>query len=102
MVQLLSALSLEHLPGVRPHHPRSPTPAAPETTSPKFRATATHPALAQCLLYEMRVRQPERNPHSFRQITRNLLTGEPYAGKPHVRFGGRGAATQCGLPTPIV
>ena len=28
---------------------------------------------------------------SFRPIHRNLLTGEPYAGEPHVRFGGRGA-----------
>ena len=27
----------------------------------------------------------------FRPIHRNLLTGEPYAGEPHVRFGGRGA-----------
>jgi hypothetical protein len=30
------------------------------------------------------------NPRSFRPIHRNLLTGEPYAGKPLVRFGGRG------------
>src|SRR5262249_30449862 len=29
------------------------------------------------------------------------LTGEPDAGDPPVRFGGRGAATQCGFPTPI-
>ncbi len=28
-------------------------------------------------------------------------TGEPYAGDPHVRFGGGGRATQCALPTPI-
>src|SRR3972149_5336082 len=28
-------------------------------------------------------------------------TGEPDAGKPHVRFGGRGGATQCAFPTPI-
>ena len=30
-----------------------------------------------------------------------LLTGEPDAGEPPVRFGGRGAANQCGIPTPI-
>ena len=29
------------------------------------------------------------------------ISYQPYAGKPPVRFGGRGAATQCGLPTPI-
>ena len=30
-------------------------------------------------------------------LKRNLLTGEPYAGKPHVRFGGRGVST----PRPL-
>jgi hypothetical protein len=30
------------------------------------------------------------------------LTGEPDAGDPHVRFGGRGGANQCVIPTPIV
>lgn len=29
------------------------------------------------------------------------LIGEPYAGEPHLRFGGRGGATQCAFPTPI-
>ena len=28
-------------------------------------------------------------------------TGEPDAGDPHVRFGGRGSGTQSSLPTPI-
>ncbi|MFC4994637.1 hypothetical protein [Rubritalea tangerina] len=28
-----------------------------------------------------------------------LQTGKPYAGNPHVRFGGRGGATQCAVPT---
>ena len=28
-------------------------------------------------------------------------TGEPCAGDPHARFGGRGARTQSSLPTPI-
>jgi hypothetical protein len=28
-------------------------------------------------------------------------TGEPDAGDPHVRFGGRGGANQCAIPTPI-
>ena len=30
-----------------------------------------------------------------------LLTGEPCAGDPHARFGGRGGANQCAIPTPI-
>jgi len=30
-----------------------------------------------------------------------LLTGEPDAGDLHVRFGGRGGANQCAVPTPI-
>jgi len=29
-------------------------------------------------------------------------TGEPDAGDPLVRFGGRGGAIQCAVPTPIV
>src|SRR3989304_4622382 len=29
-------------------------------------------------------------------------TGEPDAGDPHVRFGGRGGTNQCAIPTPIV
>ena len=31
-----------------------------------------------------------------------MLTGEPDAGDPHVRFGGRGGAIQCVVPTPIL
>jgi hypothetical protein len=31
----------------------------------------------------------------------NLLTGELCAGEPHARFGGRGGANQCPIPTPI-
>ena len=31
-----------------------------------------------------------------------MLTGEPDAGNLHVRFGGRGGATQCAVPTPII
>src|SRR5436305_8427316 len=29
-------------------------------------------------------------------------TGEPDAGNPHVRFGGRGSRNQSALPTPII
>ena len=30
-----------------------------------------------------------------------VLTGEPCAGDPHARFGGRGGANQCAIPTSI-
>jgi hypothetical protein len=30
-----------------------------------------------------------------------VLTGEPYAGDLHVRFGGRGGSSQCAVPTPV-
>jgi hypothetical protein len=30
-----------------------------------------------------------------------LPTGEPDPGEPDVRFGGRGGANQCAIPTPI-
>lgn len=30
-----------------------------------------------------------------------MPTGEPYAGNPLVRFGGRGGANQCPIPTPM-
>ena len=48
----------------------------------------------------MWVVKPERGPHAFRSIHRNLLTGEPYAGEPPVRFGGRGVSNQWDVPTP--
>ena len=45
--------------------------------------------LAEHLLYGAWVHEPECSPRPFRPIHRNLLTGEPYAGKPPVRFGPR-------------
>ena len=44
--------------------------------------------------------QPMRRPvNPF--VSGEPPTGEPYAGDPHVRFGGRGRRTQSSLPTPI-
>jgi hypothetical protein len=40
-------------------------------------------------------------PSLKRKPKTSLSTGEPDAGNPPVRFGGRGAAIQCGFPTPI-
>jgi len=37
----------------------------------------------------------------FSPLVGKPSTGEPDAGEPHVRFGGRGGATQCVVPTPI-
>jgi len=38
----------------------------------------------------------------FSPLVGKPSTGEPDAGEPHVRFGGRGGATQCVVPTPIL
>jgi len=37
----------------------------------------------------------------FSPLVGKPSTGEPDAGEPHVRFGGRGGATQCVVPTPM-
>ena len=37
---------------------------------------------------------------SLQKIRSKMLTGEPDAGNLHVRFGGRGGANQCAIPTP--
>src|SRR5271157_432872 len=49
-------------------------------------------ALAECLLRRAGVVQPECSPCAFRSILPEVRpsTGEPDAGKPPVRFGGRG------------
>ncbi|HYA40427.1 MAG TPA: hypothetical protein VEF34_03940, partial [Syntrophobacteraceae bacterium] len=39
--------------------------------------------------------------HSFSPDEVKPSTGEPDAGDPLVRFGGRGSAIQCAIPTPI-
>ncbi|HYA41904.1 MAG TPA: hypothetical protein VEF34_11405, partial [Syntrophobacteraceae bacterium] len=39
--------------------------------------------------------------HSFSPDEVKPSTGEPDAGDPLVRFGGRGSAIQCAVPTPI-
>jgi hypothetical protein len=38
---------------------------------------------------------------SVNPLCGELPTGEPYAGEPPVRFGGRGGRTQSAVPTPI-
>jgi hypothetical protein len=60
-------------------------------------------ALAQSLLRRARAVFPANRPCLFRSTLSEVTpsTGEPDAGNPPVRFGGRGAATQCGLPTSI-
>src|SRR3989304_6221840 len=47
--------------------------------------------------------RPDHNPCSGLSILSEVkpLTGEPCAGNPHARFGGRGDRTQPVLPTPI-
>ena len=99
LVQLLPPLPLERLSGLRRNHPSSLETIAPETQPAESPSPASTTTLAERLLYRAGVPQPDGRPHPICPILRNLLTGEPYAGKPPVRFGGRGAATQCSLPT---
>ena len=45
-----------------------------------------------------------KRPHYSKSVSprrSKLLTGEPCAGELHARFGGRGGANQCAIPTPI-
>ena len=56
--------------------------------------------LAQCLLRECRVVRTTHGLASSETVSmKNPPTGEPYAGKPPVRFGGRGGRKP--FPTPI-
>jgi len=61
-------------------------------------------ALAECLLCQARAIQSGHRPCRGRSILDEVTpsTGEPCAGDPPARFGGRGARTQSGLPTPII
>src|ERR1700704_4955148 len=59
------------------------------------------PAMAQRLLRNTRTVHLLHSPRTTKTPPmRKPATGEPYAGEPHVRFGGRGG--QKPFPTPIV
>src|SRR5712672_867397 len=59
------------------------------------------PAMAQRLLRNTRTVHLLHSPRTTKTPPmRKPATGEPYAGEPHVRFGGRGG--QKAFPTPIV
>ena len=90
MVYLLPTLPLEYLQNVRRNGSPPPAKNSSEATSSESKTPQPQSPLAECLLYDTWVQRPEWNPRSFRPIHRNLLTGEPYAGKSLVRFGGRG------------
>src|SRR6267154_257646 len=58
------------------------------------------PAMAQRLLRNTRTVHLLHSPRTTKTPPmRKPATGEPYAGEPHVRFGGRGVQTA--FPTPI-
>src|SRR5260370_19064833 len=59
--------------------------------------------VAQCLLCQAWAFQLARRlcPSLSVLLQVKPSTGEPDAGDPHVRFGGRGSRTQSALPTPI-
>ena len=100
MVRVFSSLPLAHLQGPRRDDPSSPAATTYEASPRESEASMSHPSLAECLLYGMRFLEYARSPLSFRPIPRGpRLTGEPYAGEPHVRFGGRGVRVS-GRPYP--
>src|SRR5437868_11336755 len=73
---------------------------APRRHRPRARTRSS--PLGQPLLYTARALEPGSAPSQrFCQSPRwsNVLTGEPDAGDPHVRFGGRGGRYPA--PTPI-
>jgi hypothetical protein len=55
-------------------------------------------ALAQRLLRGLWINLLSLNPQKSGQCSQNPLTGEPYAGKPPVRFGGRGGVVRHPYP----
>ena len=62
-----------------------------------------HAAVAKCVLCQAGAVQSVNRPCHGRSILTEVRpsTGEPCAVDLHARFGGRGARTQSGLPTPI-
>src|SRR5690606_3331361 len=87
---------------VRWDDPQAAAPTASEASSTQSEAPESHAALAQCLLQRSWVPKSAGIPHRLRSIPWwNPLTGEPYAGKPPVRFGGRGDRNQSVFPTSI-
>ena len=92
----------QHLPGLGQMGSRTNTNHPTQTAQRKGTCPGTRPsALAQCLLRRTRINLHGLNPSpSGRPSTTRPLTGEPYARKSPVRFGGRGGV-QLPAPTPI-
>ena len=87
---------------------RMDSPAAAQHRAQAARQVGDRPRLrqyqvAQCLLCQARAVQLARGPCPSPPVLLQVKpsTGEPDAGDPHVRFGGRGCRTQSALPTPI-
>src|ERR1700722_20349564 len=93
LVRLLQACPSGHLCGARQVHPQTATLAPAQAgQASRLRSLSGRPStLAQCLLRSGRA---ARTTHSLADREtlpmRKPPTGEPYAGKPPVRFGGRG------------
>jgi hypothetical protein len=102
LVRLLQARPSVHLCGARRLHP---SPAARASAQAGEAAGPGHlpgrsPTLAHCLLRECRAVRASHGLASSETVSmKKPPTGEPYAGKPHVRFGGRGGRRP--FPTPI-
>src|SRR5262249_10654632 len=103
LVRLLQARLSEHLPRTRPDDPAAPAShVAQAGTPPGRRKRSSRPStMAQCLLRECRaVRASHGLAISETVSMKKPPTGEPYARKPPVRFGGRGRCKP--IPTPII
>src|SRR6266700_2869100 len=94
LVRVLQACAPPHLYPDRQVHPQAASrdPAQADEEAVWLRTQSGYPsALAQCVLRPSRAaRTPHRLADRETLPMRKLPTGEPYAGKPPVRFGGRG------------
>ena len=93
LVRVLPTCLADDLPRTRWLGPRPTAERAPQTArSPRSRSRHGSSPLAEQILCQARAVQPDDRPCSGRSILSQVRpsTGEPDAGNPPVRFGGRG------------
>ena len=104
LVRILQTQPTEYVPVPRRLDPHASAQHPAQTSGrPRSRTWSRSTTLAQRLLCQAWVVQLEYRPCLGPSILTEVKpsTGEPYAGDPHARFGGRGDRTQSVLPTPI-
>jgi len=102
LVRLLQARLADRVQLARRLRPSAAEGASAQAgKAPRLRSLPPRqPTLAKCLLRERRAVRPSHGlANRERPPMRKPPTGEPYAGKPPVRFGGRGRRQP--FPTPI-